>query len=251
MSLLDQLSRPVIFAHRGVSSHAPENTLAAFQLALEHNADGIELDAKLSADQQVVVIHDQSVDRTTGSTGVVRHLPLKVLKKLDVGQFFSPQFTGERIPTLDEVFQAIGDKLLINVELTNYMSTKDALPEKVAELVQKYALENCVLFSSFLPSNLTRIHDLLPDSPIALLALPGIEGKLARSSISRKISPNIIHPHHSDVTLRLKNREKAAGRRVHPWTVNSVTEMERLFELQVDGIITDDPRLARQILENQ
>ncbi|NMC78815.1 MAG: glycerophosphodiester phosphodiesterase, partial [Chloroflexi bacterium] len=93
-------AHPMLFAHRGASADAPENTLAAFRLAVDENADGIELDAKLSADGQVVVIHDQSVDRTTDGHGRVGQLTLAQLKELDAGSSFSPGFAGERIPTL-------------------------------------------------------------------------------------------------------------------------------------------------------
>ncbi|MBU0511232.1 MAG: glycerophosphodiester phosphodiesterase, partial [Chloroflexi bacterium] len=115
-----QLPRPAIFAHRGASAYAPENTLAAFDLAIRQNADAIELDAKLSADGHVVIIHDQTVDRTTDGTGRVSDLQLAALQELDAGCTYDEAFRHERIPTLGEVFDAVGRKILINVELTNY-----------------------------------------------------------------------------------------------------------------------------------
>src|SRR5512138_390835 len=107
---IDLIAPPAIFAHRGASAHAPENTLAAFRLALEHGADGIELDAKLTSDGQVVVIHDQTVERTTGDPGMVRDMTLAQLKALDAGSFFDSAFTREPIPTLAEVFDLIGSR---------------------------------------------------------------------------------------------------------------------------------------------
>src|SRR5512139_733767 len=98
--VLESLSQPIIFAHRGASAHAPENTLAAFELALAQQADAIELDVKLSADGQVIVIHDSSVDRTTNGHGKVQDMTLVEIKALDAGSFFSSQFAGEKIPTL-------------------------------------------------------------------------------------------------------------------------------------------------------
>jgi len=168
-----QLPRPTIFAHRGASVHAPENTLSAFQLGLQQGADAIELDAKLSADGVVVVIHDATVDRTTDGNGAVKKLSLEAIKELDAGSFFDHAFHGERIPTLGEVFEAIGKLTFINIELTNYTSPYDALPEKVAEQVIKHNLQERVLFSSFNPSILCRIHRLLPSVPIGLLAFSG------------------------------------------------------------------------------
>ena len=135
---LDSLPQPVIFAHRGASAHAPENTLAAFELALAQQADALELDVKLSADGHVVVIHDATVDRTTNGHGRVRDLSLADLKKLDAGSFFSQAFAGENIPTLDEVFESFGKRTFINVELTNYSTPGDALVESVCMLVKKH-----------------------------------------------------------------------------------------------------------------
>src|SRR5512134_684431 len=107
--MLGEFPRPMLFAHRGASAHAPENTVAAFELAVRQFKNlppAVELDVKLSADKQVVVIHDQTVDRTTGSKGRVNQLTLAELKTLDAGSFFGPSFQGERIPTLSDVFEA-------------------------------------------------------------------------------------------------------------------------------------------------
>ena len=115
--MLEQFPRPIIFAHRGASIQAPENTLESFQLAFDLEADAIELDAKLSADGEVVVIHDATVDRTTNGHGRISALNLADLRTLDAGSFFSEKYRGARIPTLDEVFEAVGKRGLINVEL--------------------------------------------------------------------------------------------------------------------------------------
>ncbi|HBY09528.1 MAG TPA: glycerophosphodiester phosphodiesterase, partial [Chloroflexi bacterium] len=122
------LPRPAIFAHRGASAYAPENTLAAFKLAVDQGADAIELDAKLCADGQIIVIHDQTVERTSNGAGKVADLPLSALQELDAGSWFGLEFKGEPIPTLDEVFEAVGQKIFINIELTNYASPRDLLP---------------------------------------------------------------------------------------------------------------------------
>src|SRR3972149_5202117 len=142
--MIDPFPQPVIFAHRGASACAPENTLAAFQLALEQGAPAIEFDVKLTSDGQVVVIHDQTANRTTDGAGNVANLPLAALRELDAGSWLSAAFRGERIPSLDEVFEALGKKLFMNVELTNYATSFDTLIPKVAHLVKKHGLENCV-----------------------------------------------------------------------------------------------------------
>src|SRR5919108_5142241 len=136
--MLTSLPQPIIFAHRGASAYAPENTMAAFELALTQGTDAIELDVKLSADEQAVVIHDATVDRTTGGRGRVKDLSLAELRSLDAGRFFSEKYIGEKIPTLEEVFERVGERTFINVELTNYNSRRDRLVETVSTLVKKF-----------------------------------------------------------------------------------------------------------------
>jgi glycerophosphoryl diester phosphodiesterase len=242
------LPRPTIFAHRGACAHAPENTLASFQLAIQHNAPAIELDTKLTADGEVVVIHDQTVDRTTDGTGTVRHLPLAAIRELDAGAKFNPMYKGERIPTLSEVFEAVGKKLFINVEITNYASPFDALPVKVGELVKQHGLQDRVLFSSFFGLSLRRAHRIVPEVPLGLLAFPGFKGSLARSFLGELTPYQAIHPEAGDVTPRLIKRFHRANRRIHTYTVNEPELMQRLFTWGIDGIFTDDPLLALKVL---
>lgn len=239
---------PVIIAHRGASLCAPENTLAAFKLGKELGADGIELDAKLSSDNVVMIMHDRTVDRTTNGTGPVSGFTAAALHRLDAGSHFSPEYKGEPVPTLEEVFDALGKKLLINVELTNYDSPYDALPVRVAGLIRKFELENCVIISSFHPLNLIRFHWLIPSVPLGLLTQPGKAGKWARSWLSNVIPQNAIHPYFSDVDNALVNRVHQRGRKVNVWTVNAPDEIRRLLSCKVDGIITDDPAGARKLL---
>jgi glycerophosphoryl diester phosphodiesterase len=246
--MLNLLPSPTFFAHRGASAYAPENTMAAFDLALRQGAEAIELDAKLTADGKVVVIHDQTINRTTEGDGRVKDLTFAQLRELDAGSHFDFAFRGEPIPSLDEVFAALGHLLYINVELTNYNSITDSLPEKVANLVKRHNLSRRVIFSSFNPIALVRIRRAIPEAPIGLLAQAGSKGAWARSWAGRLIGANSLNPEVSDVTQSLIEANHRIGRRVFVWTVNQAEEMRRLFALKVDGIFTDDPVLARQIL---
>jgi glycerophosphoryl diester phosphodiesterase len=238
---------PLVFAHRGASAHAPENTLAAFELALAHGANGVELDVKLSADGEVVVIHDATIDRTTGEKGHVSKLTLAALRELDAGSFFSEEFRGEKIPTLAEVFETIGRRTLINVELTNYSTRNDGLANKVCDLVKRFGLEERILFSSFLSSNLKRTRGLLPDVPRGLLALGGWMGWWARSFGFNFGDYQALHPNLDDVTPQQVARVHRLKRRVYVWTVNATDDMRRLLSWGVDGIFTDDPKLATEV----
>ena len=239
--------RPLVFAHRGASVQAPENTLAAFELALAHGANGVELDVKLSADGEVVVIHDATTDRTTGEKGHVSKLTLAALRELDAGSFFSEEFRGEKIPTLAQVFETIGRRTLINVELTNYATPRDGLANKVCDLVKRFGLEERILFSSFLSSNLKRTRSLLPDVPRGLLALGGWMGWWARSFGFNFGDYQALHPNLEDVTPRQVARVHRLNRRVLVWTVNAADDMRRLLSWGVDGIFTDDPKLATEV----
>jgi glycerophosphoryl diester phosphodiesterase len=249
--MLETFSTPMVFAHRGAKNYAPENTIAAFELAVEQGADAVELDAKLSADGKVMVIHDQTVDRTTDGKGKVNQLSLMDLKKLDAGSFFDHRFTGERIPTLDEVFESVGKKIFINVELTNYASRNDDLVPLVVDVVKRHGLQRSILFSSFFPINLRRAQTLLPEVPVGLLAWDGLLGTINRSSLYLDLSPKIVHPYLTDVNTRLMEREKKRGRRVHVWTVNEESDLVKMKEFGVDGVFTDDPVIALRVLRGK
>lgn len=229
---------PKIIAHRGASAHAPENTIAAFQLALDHGADGIELDVMLSKDHQLVVIHDDTVDRTTNGSGHVKEMTLKELQSLDAGD-------GQRIPTLEEVFNQFGGRFIINVELKNYASIFDSLPIEVAKRVKKYQIEESILISSFNPFNLPRFHSRLPDVKLGLLTQPD----QAKKWVWRLFHFDALHPYFSDVDQVLVASLHDRNRKVNVWTVDASQEISRLAALNVDSIITNDPKHTREILE--
>lgn len=242
---------PLIFAHRGASAHAPENTLSAFELAIQEKADVIEMDAKLSADEQVVIIHDQTVDRTTDGFGRIKDFPLAALRKLNASAHFSDFLGKEYIPTLEEVIENFRGRIRFNIELSNYISPLDSLPVKVATLIDYFGIGDQVLVSSFHPIPLIRFHRLLPNIPIGFLARRGIAGALSRSSLGRSLVPyQALHIEKSDVSPKLILNAHRLGSRVHAYTVNEPLEIANLFSLGVDGIITDQPLIARQILES-
>ncbi len=244
--MFKNLPRLVIFAHRGASAYAPENTLAAFQLAVQQGAAAIELDAMLCASGEVVVIHDDTLERTTDGHGAVRATPLSTLQTLDAGAYFAPEFRGERIPTLAQVFESVGGQVFINIELKNYATPGDDLPRHVAALVRQYNLQDWVMFSSFNPLALRRIQALLPEVPVGLLTTDSGAGRLLNGLLGRLLVPYAaLHPERSAVTAKLVQRVHRRGGRVHVYTVNQVGEARRLFALGVDGIFSDNPLLLR------
>lgn len=239
-----ELPSPVVFAHRGASAHAPENTLAAFSLALAKGAPAIELDVKLTTDGKVFVHHDLTLDRTTSGTGSIKKRKWEELSHLDAGSHFGAAFSAERIPLLEQVFETVGRKLLINIELTNYATPTDSLVDHVVDLVKRHDLQDWVIFSSFHPFNLARVGRLLPGSFRGMLAFEGNMGGWARGAFGRWAAPQALHPYLKDVSQQLVEAEHARQRKVNIWTVNDPADMRRLFSWGVDGIFTDDPSLA-------
>jgi glycerophosphoryl diester phosphodiesterase len=240
------LSRPIIIAHRGDKTHAPENTLAAFKLAGENGADAVEFDVKLTADGRVIVLHDQTVNRTTNGNGKISQLSFAEVRALDAGVWFSEKFTDERIPTLDEALETVGKQLYINIELTNYATPFDGLVHKVVDLVKKHGLQNRLLFSSFFARNLKMTRSLLPQVPCGLLCMRGKLGSWGRTFTWRG-NYFAMHPYVTDVDSGLVLRVQATGKRVHVWTVNPEEDLKRMIGLGVDAIITDDPVLALRL----
>ncbi len=241
------VNAPLVIAHRGASLQAPENTLRAFRLAADLRADAIEMDAKLSADKHVVIHHDLTLERTTNGKGRVSSLRLDELKRLDAGKKFDISYSEERIPTLEEVIELVGDRLLFNIELTNYASPFDNLPEVVINIIRKYGIQSKVLISSFNPIALIRVRKIASDMMCGLL-LKSSEPRWMRKLLRRVVTYNAIHPSYDLIDNEFMQTSIASGELVNTWTVNDREKIVEMLELGVHGIITDDPGLVRDIL---
>ena len=243
------MKTPLIIAHRGASAFAPENTMAAFRLARKLNADGIELDVMLSADDQLVVIHDQSVTRTTDGRGKVNEMRWEALKSLDAGSKFDARFAGEPLPLLDQVFEELGGQFLINVELKNYATPHDQLTEKVITLIEKMGLSDSVILSSFNARNLLRAERQKPSISRGLLTLPGLPGIPYRTWLGKRYHYDALHPYHKDVNERMVRRLHVQGKQVNVWTVDKADDLLRMRNLGVDMVICNDPAHAHEVIE--
>lgn len=238
--------RPLNFAHRGASHDAPQNTLAAFRLALEMGADGVELDVQASQDGEAVVIHDFTVDATTDGQGRVRDKTLAELKELDAGSWFDARFAGQRIPTLQEVMVEVGPQLLLNIELK--VSDSELVAE-VVRLVEDHNLVHRVIVSSFHPFALRRVKRLNHRVSTGLIYHFDLPAHLIRSLFLLLSHPDALHPKKRLVNQESMRWAKARGYRVNVWTVDEPAEMKRLIALGVDGIITNRPDVLRKVLE--
>ncbi len=242
------LDRPLSFAHKGASHEAPENTLAAFLLAADLGADGIELDVQLSRDGEIVVIHDLSLEATTNGQGRVSDQTLAELKRLDAGSWFDPAFARERIPTLQEVIDAVGHQLLLNVELKVAHLGDDGLAPAVVRLLEENHLLDRVVISSFNPLAVWRVRRLNPWITVGMLYARGMPLPLRRPWLRHLVRPDALHPYYTTVDSAYVQWARRKGYRIHTWTVDDPDEMERLARAGTDLIITDRPDLLRQVL---
>jgi glycerophosphoryl diester phosphodiesterase len=248
MTTLDAMykERTLVFGHRGASAYAPMNTLPAFEKAVQLGADGIELDTHLTKDREAIVLHDFTVDHTTNGSGFIRDMTLAQVKELDAGIKFGEPFRGTRIPTLSEVFEAVGDRLYINVEIKSESAETDGVEQVVADLIARYNLQKRVIVSSFNPLALRRFRDILPEVPIGFLYAPDSPRV---EELMDALPHEARHPHHSMVNTDYMAWAKQHGYRVNTWTVNDPARAAELYKLRVDGIITDKPDVIREALQ--
>ncbi len=233
--------RPLVYGHRGFSAAAPMNTLAAFELAVEIGADGVELDVQLSSDGHAVIIHDFTVDGTTDGSGTVCDMSLAQLQELDAGSWFGAAWHGAGIPTLAEVFKAVGQRLLINVEIKTLPHQDDGIEQVVARAISVAAMERRVLVSSFNPLALQRFRKVMPQVPIACLSFVNMPQEWLAQSLA--LGCEAHHPQEEEVDTAFMATARQAGRLVNTWTVNDPARALELQALGVDGIVSDRPDL--------
>lgn len=238
--------RPMNLAHRGARTVAPENTLAAFTKAQELGADGIELDVFLCASGEIVVTHDDDLSIWTIAKGKISTSPLTLLKELDFGSHFSPQFAGEKIPTLQEVIDSLSEAMFINIEVKTLSLKPIAEVLAISELISKNNLYNRVLVSSFNPLVLHHLKKIAPSVSKGLLFEFRLPAYL-RSVGSTILKLQALHPNNKLVDEKFMLKAKQSNYLVNVWTVNEMDEMKRLIHLGVDSIITDYPDRLKQL----
>jgi len=233
----------VIIAHRGSSGSAPENTLAAFRLAVKAGVDMIELDVRLTADRHLVVFHDRRLGRTAEGSGPVWTKTLAELRALDAGSWFSRRFHGERIPTLHEVFRAVPRKVGINIEVKT-----DGDPRKKAELenvllaaIRSEVAQRTILVSSFNHALLRRLHEHAPHLRLGALYMPVRDVAKRPSAMARRLGVLAFVCSRSQLRRRFVRNARRHGLAVIVYGVNTVRHLARARRFGVDAIITDYP----------
>lgn len=238
--------RPLVLGHRGAPHRAPENTLRAFELALEEGADGVELDVRLDADGNVVVAHDPTLERVSRGEDdrAVESLPWSELRRVDVGG-------GERIPRLEAVIDWARDRgTRLNIEVKQNVKRRAYLTWQVARMVREAPdAAGWLLLSSFHPAMLAMLARLSPETPAAWL-VHDRQKVLKKTPGRRLVGAAAIHPQSTIATRRNLDTWKKAGLIVNVWTVNEPDEARRLSDLGVDGLISDRPGKIVAALEN-
>lgn len=241
----DKMIQTKIWAHRGASGYATENTLTAFQRAVDMQADGVELDVQLTKDRQVVVIHDESINRVSDGQGRVIDYSLEELRKFNFNKTH-PECGWADIPTLEEVLGLLKDtSLTVNIELKTGVIFYDGIEEQVLRIVKANNMEKRIIYSSFNHYSVMKVKELAPDAKIGLLDMDGI---VDIAGYGKKLGVSALHPwiYHLQYEGFMEAARKN-GLAVHVWTVNAEADMRRMIELGVDAVITNYPDVARQI----
>lgn len=237
-----------VWAHRGASAYAPENTLEAFELAVKMGADGVELDVHLNRDGEVVVAHDERVDRVSDGQGFIREMSLAELKALDFGVHFE-QYRGARIPTLREVYALLAPTgLTVNVELKTTDFEYPGIEQKCVDLAREMGMTQRVLYSSFNFKSLDRVKAIDPALPVGLLYSAPLEDTLATV---RAHSAQAVHAHYRLLyEPGMMDMLKQAGVWAHPWTVDEPEDVRRLMAAGIEAVITNRPDMAIEVRKN-
>jgi glycerophosphoryl diester phosphodiesterase len=244
-------SEVMLFGHRGYSALAPENTLAAFSLLLEHGIPGVELDVRLSGDGKVVVIHDENVKRVTGVDALVQECRASRLKRMDAGSWFGEPFKNEGIPQLDEVFELAGDRLYYDIELKWVHRESGGLEQAVVSRIRSHRMSDRCLISSFNPFCIRRIQAMAPDIPTAhtYARYRRVPLLLRRGQAGVAIPTPYMKPRWSQVNLFSSFILRRMLRsRILTWTVDDPQEATRLIHLGVKGIISNHPSKIKAVL---
>ena len=244
------MSRTEVWAHRGASGwdrqYAPENTMPAFQKALEMGADGIELDVQLTKDGEIVICHDERIDRTSRGQGYIRDYTLKDLKKID---FSKPhvEYGFVEIPTLKEFFEFFKPTdLKLNIELKTGVLYYEDIEEKTYKLADSYGLNDRIIYSSFNHYSLEKLKRICPDVKIGLLMGADI---VRLPDYPKFFGAEALHPPEWMVNKDYVDKCHALGLKVNTWTVDNPGRMKELIKMGVDVFITNCPDNGRKAVE--
>ena len=236
-----------IWGHRGAYDHAPENTLTGFQTAADLGADGVEFDIQLTRDGEVVVIHDETIDRTSDGHGYVKDFTLHEIKKFNVNKKGITQPLFMEIPTLSEVFALLKPiKLKINVEFKTGIIFYDGIEAKALEIARKYDILDRIVWSSFNHYSVQKLKQAEPKAETALLCSGGI---FVTGEQCKNIGASALHPHIMQLKYPgLAEECRRHGVKIRTWTVNEPEHFKLAADMSVDAVCTNNIKTAKRIL---
>jgi glycerophosphoryl diester phosphodiesterase len=246
--LRDERGRVWVVGHRGAMGYRPENTLASFEHALQLGADWVECDVHLSRDGTPVVIHDETVDRTTSGHGLVRDHTLAELKQLDAGGWFSPAYADQRVPTLTELLDWARQRdTVVDIEIKNAPLYYDNIEDKVVDALRATRMAQQAIVISFDHRAVGKVKALEPRVATGVL----YAGRPADGGVglARLVNADALLPHHAYVTRADVDAAHSAGLSVAPWATSDPIILRQLIQAGVDGIGTNHPDVLRQILD--
>ncbi len=235
---------PLIWAHRGASGYAPENTLPAFRMAADMGADGVELDVQLTSDGEIVVCHDETVDRTSDGKGWIKDHTLAELKRMDFS-YGMPDYAGTRIPTLEEVLDLLEPTgLTMNIEIKTGVFFYPEIEKKTLEMIRRKGWEDRVIYSSFNHETLRTLRRLNPEVRTGMLYGDGLVNV---ASYAQFLGVCAVHPWFYNLQYPSFPEDcMAAGLEINVWTVNEPEELQACRDAGVHAVITNYPDRARQ-----
>ncbi len=238
-----------VYAHRGASGYAPENTMAAFIKAVELGSDGIECDVQMTRDGRLIVCHDETLERTTDGKGFIKDHSYDELRKLDAGSWFDGSFRNERIPRLVELLELVKDNdILLNIEIKSGIVLYPGIEEKVLAQVDAFRLREKVIISSFNHYSVKKCRDIDPGVRTGILYM---EGLYEPWNYMKTLDCPCAHPFYLSLAPEVSGELKARGYEINVFTVNDPGEAVRLAEMGVDGIITNFPDSIAEALDNR
>ncbi len=245
------MERTQVWGHRGADGwdkqYAPENTLPSFQKAIDMGADGVEFDVQLSKDGEIVICHDEKIDRTSDGKGYIKDYTLKELKRFNFSKPH-PEYGFVEIPTLKELLDLMKPtNLTLNIELKTGMIYYDGLEEKTVKLVKKYGMEERVIYSSFNHYSLQKLKMQFPEVQIGLLMG---ENFVDVPDYPKRLCAAALHPPMQGLTKEYIDRCREYGLKVHTWTVDNLDKMREVIAMGVDAFITDCPDNGRRIVDD-
>ncbi len=248
-NLMEIQKETEVWAHRGASGYAPENTMEAFQMAIEMGADGIELDVQFTRDRQLVVIHDETIDRVSDGHGRVVDYTLEELRQFQFNKTH-PEYQNCRIPTLEEVLILMRPTgMRVNIELKTGVNFYDGIEDSVLRLVDRLQMQEQVIYSSFNHYSIMKVKKLCPDAHVGFLYCDGTlhMAEYAKKNRAEALHPSIYNTQYIDLIPDCKEM----GINLHVWTVNNRIDMERMVKLGVDAIITNYPDVAYEVVKGK